>query len=95
MKYTHYEDSDMLLTLGACNSRAGTATREYGLHYFGRCHPDAVFRRLEQRLRETGNVTPMELENAGHPRTLGTPDKEYAITAAVERAPWRISSDMA
>jgi hypothetical protein len=37
----------------------------------------------------------MELENAGHPRTLGTPDKEYAITAAVERAPWRISSDMA
>jgi hypothetical protein len=44
----------MLLTLGICNSRDGTAAGEYALRYFGRRHPDAtVFRRSEQRLRET------------------------------------------
>jgi hypothetical protein len=44
----------MLLTFGACNCQAGTAAREYALRYPGRRHPDAsVFRRLEQRLRET------------------------------------------
>jgi hypothetical protein len=48
MEYTHDEYCDMLLTLGACNSRAGTAAREYALRYRGRRHPDAnVFRRLE------------------------------------------------
>jgi hypothetical protein len=62
----------MLLTLGACNSRAGTAAREYALRYSGGRHPDAnVFRRLEQRLRETGSVTPTALVNAGRTRTEG------------------------
>jgi hypothetical protein len=41
----------MLVTLGTCNSRAGTAEWEYALR---RRHPDAnVFRRFEHRLRET------------------------------------------
>jgi hypothetical protein len=36
----------MLLTLGACNRRPGTAAREYALRYPGRRHLDAnVFRR--------------------------------------------------
>jgi hypothetical protein len=87
MEYTHYEYCDMLLTLGACNSRAGTAAWEYTLRYPGRCHPDAkVFQRLVQRLSETESVTPMALVNAGHPWTVRTPANEDAITAAVERA---------
>jgi hypothetical protein len=86
----------MLLTLGVCNSRAGTAAREYVLRYPGRRHPDAnVFRRLEQRLRETGSVTPTATVNAGRPRTVPTPANEDAIIAAVEREPWRISRDIA
>jgi hypothetical protein len=75
----------MLLTLNACNSRAGTVAREYALRYPGRRHPNAnMFRRLEQRLRETGSVTPAALVNAGRPRTVRTPANEDAITAAVE-----------
>jgi hypothetical protein len=65
MEYTHDEYCDMLLTLGAYNSRAGIVAREYALRYPGRRHPDAdVFRRLEQRLRETGSATPTALVNA-------------------------------
>jgi hypothetical protein len=76
----------MLLTLGACNSRAGTAARQYAIRYPGRRHPDAnEFRRLEQRLRETGSVTPAALVNAGHPRTVRRPANEDAIIAAVEK----------
>jgi hypothetical protein len=41
MEYTRDEYCDMLLTLGACNSRAGTAARVYALRYPGRRHPDA------------------------------------------------------
>jgi hypothetical protein len=86
MEYTRDEYCDMLLTLSACNSRAGTAAREYALRYPGRHHPDAnVFRRLEQRLRETGSVTPVALVNAGRPRTVRTPANEDAIIAAVEK----------
>jgi hypothetical protein len=49
---------DMLSTLGTCNGRSGTAARECMLRYPGRRHPDAnVFRRFEQRLRETGRDT--------------------------------------
>jgi hypothetical protein len=84
----------MLLTLGACNSRAGTAAREYALRYPGRRHPDANVFRLEQRLRETGSVTPTALVNAGRPGTVRTPANEDAIIAAVEREPWRSSRDI-
>jgi hypothetical protein len=95
-EYTHDEYCDMLLTLGACNSRAGTAAREYALRYPGRRHPDAnVFRRLEQCLRETGSVTSTALVNVGRPRTVRPPANEDAITAAVEREPWRSSRDIA
>jgi hypothetical protein len=88
-KYTHGEYCDKLLTLGACNSRAGTAAREYALRYSDRRHPDAnVFRRLERRLHETGNVTPKALVNAGRPRTVLSPANEDAIT-------WRSSRDTA
>jgi hypothetical protein len=86
MEYTHDEYCEMLLTLGACNSRAGTAAREYALRYSGRRHPNAnVFRQLEQRLCETGSVTPTVLVNAGRPRTLRTPANEDAIIATMVR----------
>jgi hypothetical protein len=95
MEYTHDEYCDMLLTLGACNSRAGTAAREYAIRYPGRRHPDAnVFRRLEQRLSETGIVTPTALVNAGRSRNVRTPANEDAIIAAVERQPLRSSRDI-
>jgi hypothetical protein len=78
------------------NSRAGTAAREYALRYPGRRHPDAnVFRRLEQRFRETGSVTTTALVNSDRPRTVRTPANEDAIIAAVEREPWRSSRDIA
>jgi hypothetical protein len=54
-----------------------------------------VFRRLEQRLRETGRVTPTALVNAGRPWTVRTPANEDAIIAAVEREPWESSRDIA
>jgi hypothetical protein len=96
MDYTHNEYCNMLLTLGVCNSFAGTAAREYVLHYPGRRHPDAnVFQRLEQRLRKTGSVTPTALVNAGHPWIVWTPANEDAIITAVEREPWRSSRDIA
>jgi hypothetical protein len=95
IEYTHDEYRDMLLTLGACNSRAGTAAREYALRYPGRRHLDAnVFRRLEQRLHETGSVKPTALMNAGRPRTVRTPANEDAIISAVEREPWRSSHEI-
>jgi hypothetical protein len=50
---------------------------------------------LEQRLRETGGVTPTALVNAGRPRTVRTPANEDAKIAAVEREPWRSSRDIA
>jgi hypothetical protein len=97
MKYTHDEYCDMLLTLGACNSRDDTTAWEYALRYPDRRHPDAnVFRRLEQRLCETGSVIPhTALANSGLPRTVRTPANEDAIIAALEREPWRSSRDIA
>jgi hypothetical protein len=95
MEYTHDEHCDMLLTLGDCNSRAGTAAREYALRYPGRRHPDGnVFRRLEQHFRETGSVTPTALVNAGRPRTVRTPANKDAIISAVKREPWRCSREI-
>jgi hypothetical protein len=53
-----------------------------------------VFRRLEQRLRETGSVNPAALVNGGRPQTTRTPASEDAIFAAVEREPRGISRDI-
>ena len=36
------ETSDMLLTLGACNSRYGSTARVYALRYHGRRQPDSI-----------------------------------------------------
>jgi hypothetical protein len=52
-------------------------------------------RRLEQRLRETGSVTPRAHVHAGRPRTVRTSVSEDPIITAVEREPWRNSRDIA
>jgi hypothetical protein len=54
-----------------------------------------VFRRLEQRLSETGRFIPTATVNGGRPRNLRTPASEDAIIAAVERMRWRISLNLA
>jgi hypothetical protein len=80
---------------GACNSRPGSAAREYALRYPSRRPPYAdVYRELELRLRETESVKITTFVNAGHPRTVRTPANEDAKLAAVERVPWGSSSDI-
>lgn len=59
--------------------------RDFALPCPDRRHPDAnVFRRLQQRLRETGSVTPMVFVNSDCPRTVRTPANEGVIFSAVE-----------
>jgi hypothetical protein len=76
----------MRFTLETCNIRAGTDTRESDLHYSDRRQSNAnVFRRLKQRLRETGCVIPTIFDNAGRSRSVRTPANEDVIIAAVEQ----------
>jgi hypothetical protein len=92
---THDKYCDTHLTLGACNSRAGTAAWGYALLYLGWCNQDAnVFRWMEQCLCVAGSVTPTELVNTGHPQTVQTWANEDAIIAAVEQEPWRSSRNI-
>lgn len=77
------------------NSAAGTAARN-ALSYPGRRHPDAnLFRRLEQRLRETESVAPTAHATAGRPWPVRTPANEDAAITAVVRQPRRSSPDIA
>jgi hypothetical protein len=77
-------------------SRADAAALEYELRSSGRRHPDTnVFRRLEQRLRKAGSVTITANVNADCPCSVWTPVHKDAITAAVGRDPWKISSHTA
>jgi hypothetical protein len=86
----------MPLALCACNGPAGTAARQYTLHYLGRRHPDAdVFQRLAGHLLGNGSVAPLADVNAGRPRTVWTPTNEDAIITALEREPLRSSRDIA
>jgi hypothetical protein len=88
MEHTHVECCNMLLTLGSSSIRSGTNARAYTLHYRGRRHPGAiVFRRLQEFLLETRNLTPKAYVRAYRLRTLQTPANEDAIIAAVEKEP--------
>jgi hypothetical protein len=59
MNFTLHEYCDMYLILGACGNRAYAAARAYAERYPARRHLDSnVFRRLDERMRETGNVVP-------------------------------------
>ncbi|RZC37996.1 hypothetical protein BDFB_014432 [Asbolus verrucosus] len=50
----------MLLCFGAADNNAAEASREYARLYPNRRHPDAkVIRRVDQRLRENGQIMPI------------------------------------
>jgi hypothetical protein len=71
-------------------------SREYALRYPGRRNLHAnVFRRLEQRLCETGSVGPTAHVTSGRCRIVRTPANEEAIFVDVNRQPWGSSSDVA
>lgn len=79
----------MLMCLGQANGVAALAARNYAERFPLRRHPDVnVIRRLEQRVRERGQVNPIH-ENLGRPRTVRTPDLEEGILAAVHNSPSR------
>jgi hypothetical protein len=70
MNFTLHEYCDMYLILGACGNRAHAAARAYAERYPARRHPDSnVYRRLDERMRETGNVLPTPPFDRGQPRT--------------------------
>jgi hypothetical protein len=75
----------MLLTLGDRDNRARTAYREYAQRYPGRYPDTNVFRLLQQRLRDTGSLTPPARASVGRPLSVRAPATEDAITTAVER----------
>lgn len=84
MEYTFNEYSDMLLCLGAEDNVATAAAREYARRFPGRRHPDAkVIRRVEARLRETGQVMPIHI-NRGRQRTVRTAAFEEEVLESVE-----------
>lgn len=60
-KYTRDDQCYIILNLCPSISPDDTTTQEYALCHTGR-HPDAHgFRRLKQRLRQTGRLTPTAL----------------------------------
>ena len=64
-EYTRYDQCYVLLNLCPSKSRDDTTTQDYALCHTGRRHPDAHgFRRLTQRLRQTGRLTPTALVNS-------------------------------
>jgi hypothetical protein len=78
----------MYLILGACGNWAYAATRAYAQRYPECCHPDSnVFRQLDKRMRETGNVLPTPSLDRGRPRTCWTPPIEEMVLDMVEQNP--------
>lgn len=93
--FTFNEYADMYLIYGACNSNAAEAVRQYRLRFPDRNQPSRnTFRRLDQRVRETGRL----VRNAaltGRPRSTRTPQVEVAVVEAVEHDPTRSVRDIA
>lgn len=85
--FTFNEYADMYMVYGFCNGNANLAEEEYRIRFPNRRHPSGnVFRRLDQRLRETGsfNVT---RANAGRPRQRRTIQVEEEILGVVQQDP--------
>lgn len=79
MAYTNNEAFDMLMILGECYQNFTTAAALYANRYPDRQHPMSrqAFRRLAERVRETGHVQP----NPGHK------NQEIAKPVRDERTP--------
>lgn len=87
--FTNDEYVDMLLILGECHRNRNAAALLYQQRYPNRRHPSIqVFNRLEHRLREHGNVLPLEIPGRGRPR-VRNPEMEEEILEAVEEDPTR------
>jgi hypothetical protein len=73
------EYRDMYLAFGRCDENAhAAAARLYAERFLQRTHPySSVFRRLDQRILETGNFVPSGFGDRGHPRSVRTPDYSY------------------
>jgi hypothetical protein len=78
----------MHLILGACGNRTYAAVRAYAERYPARRHPDFnVFRRLDERMKETGNVLPTPPLDRGRPRTRRTPALQEMVLDMVAQNP--------
>ncbi|KAJ3660913.1 hypothetical protein Zmor_005340 [Zophobas morio] len=79
----------MVICLGAAANNAVEAAREYARLYPQGRHPDdKVIRRVEQRLRENGQIMPIYVDR-GRPREVRTPVLEEAVLEAIENPPGR------
>jgi hypothetical protein len=88
MNFTLQEYCDVYLILGACGNWAYATARAYAERYTAFRHPDSdVFRRLDERMRETGNVlTTLPLDRR-RPRTRRTPALEEMVLDMVAQSP--------
>jgi hypothetical protein len=95
MEYTCNEYWDMLLTVGASDSWAGTALWECPYCYPGWCYPDDnMFRWLEQCLWKTGSLTLPACVRVGCLQTVQTLATKHAIIAAVGTRTFESSHDI-
>ena len=93
--YTNSDYTDMLLILGESRNNAAGAARLYAERYNARRHPDQnVFRRLEQRLRETGNFVPIGI-NRGRERTVRNPQLEENVLLTIVEDPTKSTRGIA
>jgi hypothetical protein len=96
MKFTLHQYCRMYLILGACGNRAYAAVRAYADRYPACRHPDSnVFRRLDERMRETGNVLRTPTLDRGGQRTRRTPALEEMVLDMVAQNPCRITRGIA
>lgn len=87
MDFTFNEYADMYMAYGFCNGNAAMAKEEYRVRFPNRRHPSAnVFRRLDQRVRESGSFAPRKI-NAGRPRERRTVQLEENILNATQEDP--------
>lgn len=85
--YTFNEYADMYMVFGFCNGNANMAKEEYATRYPNRPRPSTnTFRRLDQRLRESGTFVP-NYRNRGRPRERRTVQIEEQILDAVHEDP--------
>jgi hypothetical protein len=90
MNFTLHEYCHMYLILGACGKRAYAAARAYAEKYPAHRHPDSnIFRWLDERMRESGNVLPIPPLGRGRPRTRWTPALEEMVLDVVAQNPCR------
>ncbi|CAG2056238.1 unnamed protein product [Timema podura] len=84
------------MAMGAPNSQAGLVARLYADRYPNRRHPSVnVFRQLELRCRETGQLGPAQQGDTGRPRYVQAPDLEDAVLTAVQQASAPSTRDIA